>query len=181
MGPEFLQIRLGTDVEEMEDGVQIPKAVHDRCTGQTPSVDRVEVERCFGSSSGLISDHVSFVQDDSVPEYLEERTCLISLDHMSHHVPCLRGSTRLSPPSSDSSDSFCFALPFRFCLISNATVIVREAADSLVYRALRSGSHKWLERRRIASIERDCCFVWVPSVSGPFDHWLSWTQSRISI
>lgn len=97
MGPEFLQIRLWTDVEEMEDRVQIPKTVHDRCTGQTPSVDRVEVERCLGSSSGLISDHVSFVQNDSVPEYLEERTCLISLDHVSHQRTLLQGVNEAKP------------------------------------------------------------------------------------
>ena len=97
MGPEFLQIRLGTDVEEMEDRVQIPKTVHDRCTGQTPSVDGVEVERCFGSSSGLISDHVSFVQNDSVPEYLEERTCLISLDHVSHQRTLLQRVNEAKP------------------------------------------------------------------------------------
>jgi hypothetical protein len=34
------------------------------------------------------------------------------------HVPCLRGSVRLIPPSSDSSDSFCFALPLRFYQVS---------------------------------------------------------------
>jgi hypothetical protein len=73
MSMEAFPVRLWTDVEEMQERVKIAKRVHDGCTSQTPSVDRIKVPCGFSSSSALVSDHVCFIENDPVPENLEER------------------------------------------------------------------------------------------------------------
>jgi len=74
MSGKLLPVRLRTDIQEVENRVEISKCVHDRSSGQAPSVDRIEVPSGFAGSGILVSDHVSFIKNDSVPQDLEQWT-----------------------------------------------------------------------------------------------------------
>jgi hypothetical protein len=74
MSGKLLPVRLRTDVQEVENRVEISKGVHDRSSGQAPSVDRVQIPSGFAGSGVLVSDHVRFIENDSVPQDLEQWT-----------------------------------------------------------------------------------------------------------
>jgi hypothetical protein len=71
MSGKLLPVCLRTDIEEVEDRVEISKCVHDRGSCQAPSVDRIEVKSGFAGSGILVSDHVGLIENDSVPQYFE--------------------------------------------------------------------------------------------------------------
>jgi hypothetical protein len=68
MSGKLLPVRLRTDVKEVKNRVEVSKGVHDRSSGQAPSVDRVQIPSGFAGSGVLVSDHVRFIENDSVPD-----------------------------------------------------------------------------------------------------------------
>jgi hypothetical protein len=74
MSGKLLPVRLRTDIQEMENRIEISKCVHDRSSGQAPSVDRVQVPSGFAGSGILVSDHVGLIENDSIPQHLVQWT-----------------------------------------------------------------------------------------------------------
>jgi hypothetical protein len=60
--------------QKAHKGVQLTHPVLERCAGQTPLVERVEVKHGLGGGCGSVLDHVCLVQDDSEPRYHVQNT-----------------------------------------------------------------------------------------------------------